>query len=284
MAKQKKDQHENQPATPPAEHHGHAHHRPRRDKVLFPLMIAFLGLLITGILLGATRGLRLESAITEAISTCHATTLPDNENDQSDGLGETYGLVKFQTQTAQIQRYLSVCETDPPLAGRVFRKAMEQGNTNAKLIALYSAFFLTSRKQLTAEDFQRIQSVLKPVADPSVEQRDLCRAAQRALSDLTIIEDTANHAAVYEALPEGMPNAPKGKDGKELPHKIAVKEEKLRASGRPVLLIRWSGPEVARKWWDAVGTSGRWDMELQRFVVPGRTAAPTPSAATAPAK
>lgn len=230
----------------------------RRPSVV--LIAAFVGLLVAGILLAATRGLRQEVAALKALNGCAATVLPKVE----DGLSDTYGLVQFQMHRAEVGEYLSLCEMKPALALKVFREAMDKGNASAKLVAMYSAFYLTQRGQLDGEDLERIAEHLGKDREP-----DLRKVAQRALSDLTVIDDVA-HPTQYEALPVPLPKP--GEDAQ--PHKVQTKEEKLRSTGKQVLLVRWSDADLAEKWWQVWAKQGRWDQGLQRLVIQSATSEP----------
>jgi hypothetical protein len=215
-----------------------------------------------------------------AMNDCEASVLPGSIlAEANDGLSDAYGLVKFRMHQSEITKLLSLCETDPPLGLRIFREAMDRGNVSAKLVAMNSAFYLTLHKQLEAEDFQRIVSHLPPdgtarpdsAADKDGQAivSDLRRVAQRAVSDLTVIEDVG-HAASYEVLPEGLPKPPP--DGR--PARVQTRQSRVSGFDEPVLLVRWSDAEVAYKWWQAVAKQGHWDKEKQRFVIPsGATSA-----------
>jgi len=246
----------------------------RRWRPSVALIVAFLGVLAVGILLGATRELRTEVAALKAINECEATAWASE-----DGLSDAYGLVQFRLQRAEVAAYLSLCETNPKLALRVFRQALDKGNTSGKLVAMYSAAYLTAHKQLEDSDFQRILAQLKPEVKETApspnplpqgeRQADLRKVAQRVVSDLTVIDDTA-HPSRYEVVPAGLPPPAKGvkdPESEPRPHKVQTGEEKLQDSGQAVLYVRWSSPDVALKWWEDMAAKGRWDKDLQRFVI-----------------
>ncbi|MGD0088960.1 MAG: hypothetical protein ABSE73_03500 [Planctomycetota bacterium] len=237
------------------------------------LIVAFLGVLFAGILLGATREWREEQEALQALNDCEATVLKPNGVSVDDGLSDHYGLVHFRSHRREITTYLSLCETQPQLALRIFRKAMSTGNNSAKLVALYSAFYLTSHKkledrdkQLEDKDFQLILACMRPVEQESEQQK----VAMRVVSDLTVIDDPG-HASRYQLVPSGLPppaKDPKDKDSEPPPHKVQITEETLRDFEKPVLCVTWSSPVVAFRWWESMAAQGHWDRELQRFVIP----------------
>ncbi|MCY3022710.1 MAG: hypothetical protein NTW87_27335 [Planctomycetota bacterium] len=221
-----------------------------------PLLVAFLGFAVAGILIGATRETRTETAVATAMRDCEAKALPE-----TDGLSDAYGVVQFRYHQGDVTRLLTLCDTNPRLALRIFREALASGSPSAKMVALHSAFFLAANGQLEADEFQRIVSHMNPEQE---KDGDVCKVAQRAVSDLTVIEDSAAHSSRYEKLPEGL--SPPVKDAG--PHKVQTKEDKLASSGKAVLLVRWSSTEVAYKWWSAMAGKGCWDKGLQRYVIP----------------
>lgn len=234
----------------------------RKNRPSMALLVAVVGVLVAGILLGSTRELRIESAAQNALADCGATTEPE-----TDGLSDNYGIVRFQSHIAEIDSYLSLCETNPKLALRIFREALGgKLGVSGELVALQSAFYLTSHKQLESNDFQVILGLMETEGTVA----EMRKVAQRVVSDLTVIEDV-EHARSYEIIPAGLPppvTDPKDKDSHPKPHKVQTKEEKLTASGKAVVLVRWSSPDVAAKWWETMATQGHWDAELQRFVIP----------------
>lgn len=220
-----------------------------------PLIAAFFLVLFLGTGLYATRDKRTESNLSDALRTCNASVRKDDS-----GLSDAYGVVQFSGKTSEMAEYLSLCEMRPELAARIFRNALKEDNSSARMIAVYSAFFLTSQKQLTAEDFGAIANLLKPPASDS-DKTDLRKVAHRALSDL-IVCAKVDDAVKFEALP---PNLPATKNDKSPAYKIQTREETL--GDKKVLGIRWSDADLAYAWWQAYANKGSWNKELQRFVV-----------------
>ena len=105
---------------------------------------------------------------------------------------------------------------------------------------------------LTAQDFTAIREILSKEKDA-----DIRRTAQRALSDLTLVENIENKRKV-EALPS---NTAIGSG----PNRIETREEKI---GKTTYLgVRWSNADLASAWLTQYEKSAAWDDKLQRYVV-----------------
>lgn len=231
-----------------------------KDLLPVPVWISAAILIVVGVLIYATRTARLESTTYAAISECDAATKKTNPDGKAalDGLSEEFGLVAAKQNESDVTQYFSLCGMDPKTALAVFRHALNDGNSSAKIIALYSSIFLA--EHLDADDFKLMLKCLEE-KDKAV---DVSRVAQRAVSDLTLLKRVDNVAG-YEALPP-MPPVDKDKDKSAPERKIKTRKETM--DGQGYLEIRWSDPELALAWWKANATNGVWDAQLHRFVVP----------------
>ena len=222
------------------------------------LKLSFAVCIALGALMWLTRQSRTESGAYSAISSCDASVLAE-----SDGLKDLYGLVQFKSNSSEVANFMSLCASDPDLARRVFRRALDEGNKSARLIALSSAFYLSANLQ--KEDIERI---VRHLSAETEKEADVRRAAQRVLSDLTVIKD-AGEASKYQAVPDGLPEPAAGAPS----HSIQTKEETW--SKEQVLLVRWTDPELANAWWKGIGSTGALTamnegekgLERQRFVI-----------------
>ena len=230
-----------------------------------PLWIAFVLMVFVGTVLLLTRSSRMENTLWDGISNCNAADylVPQDQGKQSrtepNGLDDLYGMVQFKSNNADITRLLSICENDPALAVKLVRRALTEGNRSAKMVALYSAYYL--QNHLESQDIQKIAGLLN--ARNEIEVR---KTAQRTLSDLTVIKNPGG-AAKYEALPDKLP--PSTADSE--PHKIQTREETW--DGNPVFTLRWSNPDLADCWWQSMAGAGTWttgtqDMTQKRYVIP----------------
>jgi hypothetical protein len=218
-----------------------------------PLWIAFAALLGLGAVLMLTRNSRLESSLYSNISEADASGIK-----QINGLEDSFGLVKFQRNNDSVATLLSICKTNPDVALRIFRRSVDDGPKSARLIALYSAFFIGQQVPLQDEDIKRVTSRLDPEKEKDEEVR---RAAQRALSDLVVITDPAS-AQKYESLP---PNIAKP-TGDYPAHKTQTREEKV--DDKTILRIRWSNPDLALEWWKTHSVNAKWDTARKALVLP----------------
>lgn len=217
-----------------------------------PVWIIAAILIVVGAAIMGTRTSRLEATTYDNISNCEATTKkPQSGVSYLNGLSEEFGLVTFKRSVAEVTQYFTLCSTEPKIALTVFRRALTNGNTSAKVIALHSTIFLAP--DLDASDFQL---VIASLADKSPE---VCRVAQRAVSDLTVLK-RADNGSAYEVLPGGLPQPEKDAPS----HKIETRKETI--DGQQYLDIRWSDPDLAQAWLKA--NAGTWDPKLHRFVVP----------------
>lgn len=217
-----------------------------------PLLALFGIVLIIGILVGVTRNSRLASNMYDAMDNCDASVLQE-----TNGLDDRYGVVKFNNKQAEIAAMLGVCDTNPPLAREVFRKALDERHKSAQLIALYSSYFLAGSKQLDKDDWTRMVNAL----DASKEKNaDVRKAAQRAIGDLVFITDKDN-LTKYQAIPAA------AKESSDGTNRIQTREEKMRDTDKVGYNIRWSNADLAFTWLQEWGPKGQWDNNLQRFVL-----------------
>ena len=227
---------------------------PQHTRILpLPLWIAFAVVIVTGVVLYATRESRLEAYLTDGVDSCEASVAQDQ---QKDSLTDPYGLVSIKSHNEAVAQYFSACETRPELAHRIFLRTLEHGSSSGKLIALHSAFFLAVRGVLTTDDFHTLLGFLAAGSPPEVRAKAL-----RTLSDLTVCTQTAS-AEKYEAIPAGLMPA-----AGAAAFKIKTQETTL-PDGRSVLGIRWSHPDLALGWLKAMTAdgTGAWDPSAQRFI------------------
>lgn len=223
----------------------------RKGSLPAPLLAVFGFVLLVGIAVGTTQHSRTASAMYDAMEACDASVL-----NETNGLSDAYGVVKFNYRQAEIQKMLSLCDTDPPLAREVFRTALDRRNKSAQLIALYCSFYLAGSGQLEKEDWERLTAALNPEKEKNTDVR---KAAQRAIGDLIFITDTTNTAA-FQAIPAG------AKEAESATNRIQTHEEKLH-SGTSGLNIRWSNADLAFVWIQEMSSKGQWNNNLQRFVL-----------------
>lgn len=224
------------------------------------LWIAFAFFIVGGIGLRASQSARILASTYDAISGCEATVLAEN-----DGLSDMYGIVQFKTNSTEVANYLTLCESDPVIALEIYRKALDEGNKNAKLVALSSSFYLS--RLLEKADIDRVAGLLKPGQDNG----EVRKAAQRALADLTVIKNTGDMTR-FRAVPESLPAATVGAPY----HSIQTIEQTWIKE--PVLLVRWSNPDLAMDWWNRLGkgtleksdTSAANAAATQRYVISGK--------------
>ena len=230
----------------------HIQHRSNAESGSLPVALtaAFFLVIAGGLLMGLTRDGRTEAALSSSIEKADASV-----SKEEDGLLDAYGVVQFRLNPRPVTDYFSYCETRPEMALRLFRGALESGNSS-KLIALSSAFYLAQRGVLEKEDVEKIVARLDPQTEKDAEVR---KAAQRALAELILIDDVAA-GEKYQVIPAAYKPTGTGAN------RIQTREEKLRGSGKAILYIRWSNSDLAFSWWQANAASGKWDKALQRYI------------------
>jgi hypothetical protein len=233
---------------------------PQKQRLPASLTLAFVVVIVAGLALGLSSESRKESRLYNAIESANASVVPEKS-----GLNDAYGIMLFQTGQFPVAEYLSECELNPPFALKIFRRAMDSSSKSAKMIAMYSASFLTTTKQLEKEDFEKIVNLMK--TNSGNDAQDIRRAAQRMVADLTLLDTT--DASKFAATP---PNAKPAAEG-EPSNRIMTQQQKL--NGKEMTAIRWSSVDLATEWWQVHSPAGTWNKELQRFVV---------SAGSAPSK
>ena len=215
------------------------------------LWIAYLAVILAGVAIVATRPARTEAAALDAFATCEASVMPD-----TNGLNDDFGLVLVKSRAGELSSYLSLCQSQPALALKVFREALASTNKSARLVAIYSAFYLARGNRLEKADFVKLASLLDPKVETDLDVR---RAAQRELADLLILNTPAAKDK-YEALPPNLPPEPENGI-----HSIATLE--AGAPGARFLRIRWSNPDLADAWWKA-HQNGAWSAARHAWVIP----------------
>jgi len=231
----------------------------------------------------------------------------DNFYIKPNGTHDRYGLLRINRHREEIAAIVGLCDTEPVFARKLFRRALQkdgEGTPSARMVALYCANFLARAQErpyparekgvLEGSDFELIEAQLtyaqrNEVKTNAAEAIDVRKAALSAFSDLIVITnpkaladfDKAQDAPAYSTISSELEAAAKA----ALPDEISkdenqVKEERDRSkeikialrkatlNGTPVLLIRWSTPTLAAEWWKAHGKDGKWDGEMQRFVIP----------------
>jgi hypothetical protein len=218
------------------------------------------------------------------------------------GTHDGYGIVRITAQREGVAQMVGLCDTNQPMALRLFRRALnpttKDTNASAKLVALYCANFLarsqphpypqTEKGCLEASDIDLMAKLLDAKNESSLDVR---KTATRALSDLVVLTNPADIAAVsgdanaqiahtkispamLDAAKAALPKdvSPEPKTLPDVAHDrskellIAVKKSTL--NGNPVLLVRWSTPTLAQLWWNEHAKEGKWDAAIQRFVIP----------------
>jgi hypothetical protein len=242
-------------------------HPPQQTALLpKPLYAAFLLAIVIGVAIFASRNARLISGTLADLNDAGATTVKgykkennqDKEVDINNGLLDEYGSVSVKNNSETVGSFLSLCDINPPAALQIFRKSMDDGNKSARLIALYSTFFLVPKCALDKEDLQRIIVRLDPDKENDADVR---RVAQKTLSDLVLIKNVAGKTT-YEALP---PDIKSSSD--EWPSNNVVVREEKTADGSQ-LRVRWSNPNTAFAWWKQHGEKGHWSPERNAWEIP----------------
>jgi hypothetical protein len=226
---------------------------PQKQRLPLSLTLAFVIAIVVGLALGLSSQSRKESRLYNAIESADASVVAEKS-----GLNDAYGVVLFKTGQFPVAEYLSECELNPPFALKLFRRAMDSGSRSAKLIAMYSANFLSSTKQLEKDDFDKIVSIMRTSGGGDIQ--DLRRAAQRMVADLTAL-DTID-ASKFAATP---PNVKATAEGEPV-HRIMTQKQKL-ANGKEITAIRWSNVDLATEWWQVHSPAGAWNKDLQRYVI-----------------
>ncbi len=270
------------------------------------LIAAVLVVLAIGAVLILGRGYFAESAAFDAMTSCDAKISPYLRERAEDGnfvwtkpngTDDNFGSIRINAHRDEIAAIVSLCESDPPLALRLFEKALKSDSKSAKIVALYCANYL-ARSQTTpqpvrdekgrivtgvldASHFELMKGLLEKGND-----LDVRKAALRAVSDLVIITnskaiDEAKNpkaestfakistemeaAAITDVEP---PDPKEDKDTKDKTRDLKIVTRKETLNGHEVLLVRWSTPALALAWWKEYAKDGHWDKDEQRFVVP----------------
>lgn len=254
MSKEKA-QTEAPPSVEPATEHRGA---PRSNPVSGVLIAAFAAVLLGGAAYGLSRSARLESEFYNAISNSGATLLPlRSGTPEKNGLEDMYAVVEFQAHRESITRFLGFCETSPEIARTVFRRAMDEGNRNSRMVGLGAAFYLAQAKNMTPADWERVVARLNPERESEVDVR---RVAQRSISDLLLIKERSAKGLLL-ATPDGF---------KETDSDAPVAHIELRdfnyMDGK-YYQIRWTSAALAHAWLQVHGKNGKWNDSLQRFII-----------------
>jgi hypothetical protein len=256
----KKDSGE-QPGGEPAGTSGgilHPAKTPRKSPISLPLVVVFAIVLLGGTAYGLTREMRYESYYLKGMNDCGASAFKlQNSPPEKDGLQDLFGLVEFNRNHTALTQYLSACEMEPEMALRVYRKAMDEGTASARMVALYSTFYLSLSKKLEAADWERLTTRLNPDVE---KELDVKRIAQRSASDLLVIPENATKSA-FIAIPEGFKETEK----EAAAPRVELKDVKV--NGQKYLAVRWSTPALAWAWLQTHAPKGKWDSALQRFVI-----------------
>ena len=272
----------------------HAEHGAAAYFKLLPrwLLAAFALVFVLGVILVGGKAHFDENAAFDAMSNCGARLFEKVIRDERysnylnlirDGTHDGFGNIHVNAQRDGVSRVVSICDVDPATGLRLFRRALDNGNVSAKLVALYCANFLARSQNrpapesvkgvLEAEDFARILTKLDPVKEADEEVR---LVALKAMSDLVVLLQTtakeryeklpADSAVPVAAATDAAKKSDEPKESEDLFKSIKTHEEKL--DGKAVLLIRWTSPGLARAWWKEQAAGGAWDKERQRFVIP----------------
>jgi hypothetical protein len=228
-----------------------------------PLYAAFIAAIVIGGLIFFTRDTRLVSGTFSDISSAEAATIKakkgkgqeQKEVDVNDGLLDEYGSVVIKANNESVGNYLSLCDTNPPAALKIFRRSLDEGNKSAQLIGLYSLFYLVPKCAVEPADLQRVIDRLDPDKE---KDDDIRRVAQKTLSDLLLIK--SSDKTKFEALPPEIKSS-----GDEWPtNNVLIREEKRGDTAQ--LRVRWSNPNTAFAWWKQhSGANGRWLPELNAW-------------------
>ncbi|HYF50100.1 MAG TPA: hypothetical protein VEJ63_11885 [Planctomycetota bacterium] len=257
-----KDHSEAAPVIPPSEVS-----QPRERTLPLGLYVAFLVAIVAGITYYAGRESWLASKLFSDINDASASVVKQFvresadrvvEKDINDGFDDRFGIVQFRTNADSVAKLLSQCEENPALAAKVFRRCMDEGSKSARLIAMYSAFFLIPKNQLDRADIDRVLSRIDPAKE---KDADIRKAAQRMLSEFILLKD-ASAQLKYEALPANI-----GKSEGEWPSP-SIKTLQEERKGTKQLRIRWSNPDTALAWWKEHGEKGSWSPKDHAWVVP----------------
>jgi len=228
----------------------------------------------------------------------------DNFYIKPNGTYDRYGLLRINRHREEIAAIVGLCDTDSAFAHKLFIKALREGNPSARMVALYCANFLARAQErpyparekgvLDASDFELIAEQMNyaqrnEVKSNSAEAIDVRKAALSAFSDLIVITnpqaladfDKSKDAPPYSTVSPAMEEAAKAafsdeiskdeqpiKEDRDKSKEIKIALRKAAFNGKPVLLIRWSSPTLAHEWWKAHGKDGKWDGDVQRFVIP----------------
>jgi hypothetical protein len=220
-----------------------------------PLYVAFILVIVIGALIFLTRETRLVNGTYNDISNAEAATIKYKKGkgqeeklvDVNDGLLDEYGSVVIKANNESVGSFLSLCDINPPAALQVFRRSLDDGNKSAKMIALYSTFYMVPKCALDDKDLQRVIDRLDPDKE---KDDDIRRVAQKTLSDLIVIK--SSDKTKFEALPADIKSS-----GDDWPaNNVVVREEKRGDVTQ--LRVRWSNPNTAFAWWKLHGAGGRW--------------------------
>lgn len=253
MSKEKAHNETAQPVEPAAEHRN----APRKNPVSGVLVAAFAVVLIGGAAFGLSRKARQESEFFNALSNSGATLLTFKGAPEKNGLEDMYAVVEFQQHRESITRFFGYCETSPEVARNVFRRAMDEGNRNSRMVALSAAFYLANTHSVTEADWERLVSRLNPERESEVDVR---RVAQRSIADLLLIKERSAKGALL-ATPEGF---------KETDSEAPTARTELRdfnVEGAKYYQARWTSPALAFAWLQQHGKNGKWNEKMQRFVI-----------------
>jgi hypothetical protein len=244
-----------------------APNHPRERTLPLGLYIAFLVAIVGGITLYAGREPWLASKLYSDANEASASVVKHIyrnrdervvEEDIINGFDDRFGIVQFRAHADSVAKLLSQCEENPALATKVVRRCMDEGNKNARLIAMYAAFFLISKNQLDRSDIDRLLSCI----DGSKEKdADVRKAAQRMLSEFILLKD-ASAKLKYEALPNDIPKS----EGEWPSPRIETSEESRKDTKQ--LRVRWSNPDTALAWWKQHGDKGSWSAADHAWVIP----------------
>jgi len=253
MAKEKAQNETQQPVEPATEHRN----APRSNPVSTVLVAAFAVVLLGGGAFGFSRNARQESEFFNALSNCGATLLPYKGVIEKNGLEDMYAVVEFQQNRDAITRFFGYCETSPDVARNVFRKAMDEGNRNSRMVGLSAAFYLAQTKHMTQADWERLVARLNPERESEIDVR---RVAQRSIADLLLIKERPAKGT-FLATPEGF---------KETDSEAPTARTELRDfnfEGSKYYQARWTSPALAHAWLQQHSKTGKWDEKLQRYII-----------------
>jgi hypothetical protein len=173
---------------------------------------------------------------------------------ETDGRKSEFGEVTIPNQTEQraFAGLLGDCANKRNWTLALYRRAIQEGNANARILACRMAFFLLSEQDkpgLTPDDLNALAALAG--AEEDLRVRNL---AQWALGRLLLVSgDQAEKKLVLmtqDAEPDG---------------KIELRATQL--AGEKTWTVWWDSPATLSAWWKTWAAVLRWDDQRSRYLL-----------------